>query len=121
MGVIHTSKNQALLVTNSNNAQERGKNKGKDPKSTDSKPKENHKSSERASGSKRKKKFEKTKCPYCMRGFYPKIQCMKKTINQRSTLLEHNNISLPQGANKYDVGQPTEDHERCHALKEGLT
>ena len=41
MGVMQTSKNQALLVMDSNNAQVRGKHKGKEPKSTDSKPKEN--------------------------------------------------------------------------------
>ena len=56
-----------------------------------------------------------------MRAFHLESQCMKKTIDQLSTLLEQNNISLPQGAKKSDVGQPTEDHERCHALKEGLT
>ena len=35
MGVIQTSKNQALLVTNSNNAQGIGKHKGKDFKAID--------------------------------------------------------------------------------------
>ena len=38
-----------------------------------------------------------------------------------SKLLEHNNISLPKGAKKYDVGNKTEDHERCHVLKEGFS
>ena len=46
---------------------------------------------------------------------------MKKTIDQLSTLLEQNNIALPKGAKKSDVGQPTEDRERCHALKASLT
>ena len=41
MGVIQTSKNQALLVTNSNNMQERGKHKGKETKNTDSNSKDN--------------------------------------------------------------------------------
>ena len=88
MGVIQTSKNQALLMKDSNNAQARGKHKGKDPKATDSKPKENHRSSKGALVSKKKKKFEKTRCPYCMRGFHPKSQCMTKTIDQLSTLLK---------------------------------
>ena len=48
-------------------------------------------------------------------------QCMKKTIDQLSTLLEHNNISLPHGENKSDVGPHLEDHERFHALKACLT
>ena len=56
-----------------------------------------------------------------MGGFHPEIQCMKKTIEQMSTLIEHNNISLPQGANKFDDGPPIEDHEICHALKAYLT
>ena len=61
------------------------------------------------------------KCPSCIRGFHPENQCMKKTIDHLSTLLEHNNISLPQGAKKSVVGQPIEDHERCYALKAGFT
>ena len=71
MGVIQTSKNQALIVIESNNAQEKGKHKGKETKNNDLKPKENKKYSDGASGSEKKKKFEKTKCPYCMRGFHP--------------------------------------------------
>ena len=73
MGVLQYSKNQALLVTDSTNVQDEGMHKGKDTKASDSKPKESQKSSEGASGSKKKKKFQKTKCPYCMRGFHPKI------------------------------------------------
>ena len=88
MGVLRTSKNLALLVTNSNNTQEIGKHKGKDPKATVSNPKENQKSSNGALHSKKKKKFKKTRCPYCMKGFHPDIYCMKKTIDQLSILLE---------------------------------
>ena len=94
-GVIQTSKNQALLVTYLNNVQERGKHKEREKKNTDSNPKENQEYFDGASSSKKKKKFEKTKCPYCMRGFHPESQCMKKKIDQLSTLLEHNNIYLP--------------------------
>ena len=82
MGVIDTSKKLELLVTDSNNAQARGKHKGMDTKNIDSKPKENHDSSNGASSSKKKKKFEKTRCTYYMRGFHPESQCMKKTIDQ---------------------------------------
>ena len=73
MGVIKTSKDQDLLVTDSSKAQEKEKSKKKESKSADS----NQKTSERASGSKRKNK----KCPYCMRGFHPEDSCMKKTLN----------------------------------------
>ena len=64
MGVIQTSKNQALFVGDSNNAQARGKHKGKETKNIDSKTKENQKSFDGASGSKKKNKFKKTRCPY---------------------------------------------------------
>ena len=73
MGVLQTSKNHVLLAGNSRNAQARGKQKGKETKNTDSEPKENHKSSNGASGSKKKKKFEKALCSYCMEGFHPKF------------------------------------------------
>ena len=104
MGVIQTSKNQALFVGDSNNAQERGKHKGKKTKNNDSKPKENQKSSNGASGSKKKKKFEKTLCSYCMRGFHLEISCMKKIIDQMEKFLEQHNISLGEGARKDDSG-----------------
>ena len=78
MGVLQTSKNQALMKSDSINVQDKGKHKGKEPKASDSKPKESQKSSEGDLGFKKKKKFDKTKCPYCMRGFHPKSQCMKK-------------------------------------------
>ena len=81
MGVIKTSKDQALLAIESNKAQDKGKSKGKEHKTTDSKPKENHKTSEGASSSNKKKNFKKKKCPYCIRGFHPKDSCMKKTLD----------------------------------------
>ena len=71
MGVIHTSKDQALLVTDSSKVQTKWKSKKKEPKATDSKPKENQKTSEGAFEYKKKNKFEKKKCPYCMSGFHP--------------------------------------------------
>ena len=78
MGVIQTSKDQALLDIDSSKVQEKGKSKKKDPKAADLKPKQNQEASEGPSDSKRKNK----KCPYCMRGFYPEDSCMKKTLNQ---------------------------------------
>ena len=88
MGVLQTSKNLEILVTESKNEQERGKHKGKEIINTNSNPKENHRYSDGASRSNKKKKFEKTKCPYYMRGFHPKSQCMKNTIDQLKKLLE---------------------------------
>ena len=86
--VIKTSKEQALLVTDSNKAQAKGKYKGKEHKTTDLKPKENDKTFEGASDSKKKKKFEKKMCPYCMRGLHLEDYCMKKQVDQLTTLLK---------------------------------
>ena len=95
IGVIKTSKYQALLVVDSNKVQDKGKSKGKEHKKTDSKPKENQNNSEGASRSNKKKKFEKKICPYCMRGFHLEDSCMKKRVDQLTTLLKQNNIYLP--------------------------
>ena len=46
---------------------------------------------------------------------------MKKTLNQLTTLLEENNISLPQGVDISDAGEQIEEYERCLSLKAGLT
>ena len=108
MGVIHTSKDQDLLVTDSTKVQDKGRPKGKEPKSHDFKPKENHKTSEGASSSNKKKNFEKKKCPYCIRGFHPKDSCMKKTLDQLKDICVQNNISLPHAIKTYDDEEHTE-------------
>ena len=77
MGVIKTSKDQALLVTDSSKAQAKGKSKKKEPKVVDSKPKQNQQTSEEAFGSKKKNKM----CPYYMSGFHPEKLCLKKQVN----------------------------------------
>ena len=59
MGVIKTSKDQALLVSDSSKAQAKGKSKKKEPKAADLNPKHNQQTLEGASDSKQKKKFEK--------------------------------------------------------------
>ena len=87
MGVIKTSKHQALIVTDSSKVQAKGKSKKKEPKAADSNPKQNQQTLEGASGSK-KKKFEKKMCPYCMRGFHLEKSCMKKQVDQLTTLLK---------------------------------
>ena len=46
---------------------------------------------------------------------------MKKTIYQRSRILEKHNISLPEGARKFDSGDKTEYDERCDALEDGFS
>ena len=53
MGVLQTYKNRDLLMLDSTNVQDKGNQKGKEPKASDLNPKESHKSSEGASGSKK--------------------------------------------------------------------
>ena len=79
---------------------------GKGNKNFDWKSKEKHNPSNGALGSKKNKnkKLEKAKCSFFMRGFHPKSQCMNKTIDQMSNILEQNNIALPQGAKKSEDG-----------------
>ena len=123
MGVLKDSKNQTFLVGDSNNAQAKGKQRGKEKKKTDSKPKEKLNPLDGASSSKKNKNkmFEKTKFSYYMRGFHPESQCMKNTIDQMSKLLKQNNIVLPQAENKSEAGNQTEEHERLHSLKSCFT
>ena len=54
MGVIQTSKDQALLVTNSSKEKAKGKSKKKDPKVADSNPKQNQKLSKGPAALKRR-------------------------------------------------------------------
>ena len=98
MGVINTSKDQALLVTDSSKAREKGKSKKKELKAAYSKPKPNHQSSEGAFGSK-KKKFEKKICPYCEKGYHLEEHCMRKKLDEMSSLLKKYNISLERAKN----------------------
>ena len=119
MGVIQTSKYQALLVTDSSKAQEKGKSKKKEPKAADLKPKQNQQTSKGASGSK-KKNFEKQLCPYCEKGYHLEDNCMRKQLDEISTLLMKHNI-YPTRAKNPDEEPQIEDDERYHALKYSLT
>ena len=123
MGALKASNNQSLLDGKTNNAQAKGKKKGKENTNNDFNPKDKKNPSEGASGSKKDKhkKFDKAKFSYCKRGNHPDNMCMKKTIDQMFRLLEHDNISLPIGAKKYYVGNKTEYDERYHALKEAFS
>ena len=119
MGVIQTSKYQALLVSDSSKAQAKRKSKQKDQKTADSKPKSNQQSSKGGSSSK-KKKFKNMLCPYCEKGYHLKEHCMRKQFDEMYTLLKQNNIAPPRAKNP-DEEASIEDVERCHALKSTLS
>ena len=90
--------------------QEKGKSNKKEIKVVDSKPKQNQQASERASCSK-KKKFGKTLCPYCEKGYHLEDHCMRKELDEMSALVKQHNIQREK--------QSDNGHERCHALKAG--
>ena len=115
MRVIKTSKDQALLVSNSSKVQAKGKSKKRETKAIDLKSKQNQKNSEGASASK-KKKFEKNLCPYFEKGYHLEDHFMRKEIDEMSSLLKEHNISSPREKNP-DEESHTYDIERCHALK----
>ena len=83
MGDLKASNNQALLTEETKNAQAKGKQKGKEKKNIDFKPKDKQNPSEGAFDSKKDKckKFDKAKCSYYKRGYHVKNSCMKKTID----------------------------------------
>ena len=87
MGVIQTSKDQALFIPDSFEAQAKGKSKKKEPKATDLKTKQNQQAFEGASSSK-KKKFEKKLCPYCEKGYHLEEHCMRKQLDEMFALLK---------------------------------
>ena len=97
MGVMKTSKYQSPLVSNSSKVQAKGKSNRKEPKAVDSKPKHNQQTFEGAYGSK-KKKFEKKLCPYCEKGYHIEDHCMRKELDEISSLLKQHNISPRQRA-----------------------
>ena len=87
MGVIKTSKDHALLVSDSSKVQAKEKSKKKNPKPADSKPKQNQQASEGASISK-KKKFEKNLRPYCEKGCHLEEHCMRKQLDEMIALVK---------------------------------
>ena len=78
------------------------------------KPKHNHQTSEGAFGSK-KKKFENKLCPYCEKGYHLEDHCMRKQLDEMTSLLKKHNITSPQREKNSGNG-----HEICHALKARL-
>ena len=83
------------------------------------KPKQNQQDFEGAFDSK-KKKFGKKLCPYCEKGYHLEYHCLRKEIDEMSTLLKQHNIASPR-AKKPDEEPQVEDTERCHALKETIS
>ena len=97
MGSLKTSKNQAVLAKETVNAQEKRKQKGKDKRDTEFKPKEEIDPSDGILDSKKDThhRFDKEKCSYCKKVNHIEKGCMRKTIDHMSRILEQHTISLP--------------------------
>ena len=90
MGDLKSSKKQSLLDGETKNAQAKGKQKIKEKKNTNIKPKEKYNPSEGGPGSRndKQKKFDKAKWSYYKRGNHLENLCMKKTLEQMYRILE---------------------------------
>jgi len=92
IGAIKRSKNQELVATDASKRSGRDKQKGKG-KFNESKKERPIQSLESSSSHKGKKKKERTLCIYFSKGFHPKENCMRKTINEMESNC-NNTISL---------------------------
>ena len=100
MGIIKSSHDQDLDVLGPKDIKGKGKHK-KNPKTKfkSPKPKFENQQHEEPSGSKKNKSKghhgkEKVKCSYCRKGFHPEHTCMKKKLDEATSLLERNHINI---------------------------
>ena len=59
---------------------------------------------------------EKFKCSYCGKGFQPEHACMKNNIDEITSLLERNNINIPESVRKRDNQDQDTQQEKRHSL-----
>ena len=96
MGIVRSSKDQALVARGDKVANDKGKQRDESPMKKEQ-PKE-------PSGSKRSNKNGKGKVlfSYCGRGVHPKRSCMRRQLYEMSLLLKKHKISTPSSARKDD-------------------
>ena len=102
MGIIQSSRDQALHVSGPKYLKGKGKQQ-KNPKTKFEahKPKVENQQHEEPSGSKKNKVKghhgkEKFKCSYYGKGIHLEHACMKKKLDEATSLLEINHINLPE-------------------------
>ena len=102
MGIIQSSRDQALVVGGPKGENDKGK---KRDKSLVKKEQSNE-----PSGSKRSKKNGKGKVlySYCGRGFHSESSCMRRQIDEMTLLLKKHNIAAPASARKDDSKEEDE-------------
>ena len=122
IGIIISSHDQALHVSRLKEL----KGKGKQQKNPETKfeafnPKvENQQHEEPSSQKKNKRKGhhgkEKVKCSYQGKGFHLEHACMKKNLDEYTSILERNHINLPKSFWRRDQQDREPQHEKGHAL-----
>ena len=101
MGIIRSSRDQALVARGTKVVNDKGKQK-------DESPVEKEQSNE-PSGSKRSKKNGKGKtlCSYCGRGFHPNSSYMRRQIDELNILLKKHNITALASARNTNQREET--------------
>ena len=124
MGIIRSSHDQALHFSGPKDLKGKGKQQ-KNPKTKFDAPKprvENQQHDESFASSKKKGKGhhgkEKVKCSYCGKGFHPEHGCIKKKLDEATSLLEKNHINLPEIFWRRDQQDREPHHEKGHAVME---
>ena len=126
MGIIGSSKTQALFIGGPKATNGKGNQKNQKTKFDAPKPKEKHQQQDEPSCSRKNKHKgkegkEKIKCSYYERGFDLEISCMKRQLDEMTLLLENNNINLPEGARKRENHDRNTQPERGHVLMENVS
>ena len=107
------------------------KGKGKQQKNQKTKfdapkPRVENQKHDESSGSRKKKVKghngkEKVRCSYCGKVFHPEHSCMKKNIDEATSLLERNHINLLERFQRRDHQDREPQHEKGHALMESTS
>ena len=113
---------QSLHVSRPKDLKGKGKQQ-KNPKTKFEDPKptvENHQHDEFFGSKKNKEKGhhgkEKVKSSYCGKGFHPEHPCMKKKLDESTSLLERNHINLLEIFRRRNQQYQEPQHERGHAM-----
>ena len=127
MGIIRSSLDQDLFALGPKDLKGKGKQQ-KNPKTKFEypNPKVQNQQQEEPSRSKKNKNKghhgkEKVKCSYCGKGFHHEHACMKKELDETTTLLERNNINIPEIFQRKENQDREYQHERGHALVESTS
>ena len=102
MGIIRYSRDQALHVSGPKDLKGKGKQqKNQKTKFDAPKPRFENQQHDESSGSRKNKGKghngkERVRCSYCGKVFHPEHVCMKKNLDDATSLLERNHINIPE-------------------------